>query len=429
MSVAGKPNQPLWDVSMRLVNKPSPWSYISTLYFAQGVPNTVINTVSPILYKNLGIGNAQITFWTSFLNLPWVLKMFWAPIIDTVSTKRTWILTMQLAMFACMALIALSLGLPSFFFISLSLLAIAAFISATCDIATDGYYMLALSEREQAFFVGFRSLFFRIAMLFGSGFLVFLAGRLEKYLANIQLAWTCIFGFTAVLFVLLFVYHKLVLPKPEAGIQKITTSNDPAFWQVIRTYFHKPKIAAILAFILTYRLGEAMLVKLASLFLLDPIAKGGLGLSTETVGLVYGTFGVISLICGGILGGLLISRYGLRKCLFPMALALNFPNIFYVYMAYAKPGLTLVYPLVSLEQFGYGLGFTAFTVYLLQICDGEYKTSHYAISTGLMALGLMLPGAISGQIQTAIGYTQFFIVVCLFTIPGMIAIFFLPMKE
>jgi MFS transporter, PAT family, beta-lactamase induction signal transducer AmpG len=391
-----------------------PWKYIPTLYFAQGIPNTIINTVSVILYKRLSISNEQITFWTSFLNLPWVLKMLWAPFIDTNSTKRTWMLAMQFTMFACLALVALSLQLPNFF--------------ATYDIATDGFYMLVLSTEQQAFFVGFRSLFFRLAMLFGSGFLVFLAGRLEIYLNNIKLAWTITIGFSSILFIILFLYHRLILPTPNTDTNKSTT-NEVSFWLVIKSYFQQEKITAVLAFILLYRLGEAMLVKLASLFLLDPIEKGGLGLSTDTVGLVYGTFGVLSLIAGGILGGLIISKYGLKRCLFPMALALNLPNIFYVYMAAVKPPLLLVYPLVSLEQFGYGLGFTGFTVYLLYLCKGEYKTSHYAISTGLMALGLMLPGAVSGTIQKSVGYTSFFILVCLLTIPGMISIFFIPVEE
>lgn len=410
-------------------HKTKPWTYIPTLYFAQGIPNTIVNTVSVILYKRLAISNEQITFWTSFLNLPWVLKMLWAPFIDTNSTKRTWMLAMQFTMFACLALVALSLQLPNFFFVSLVLFAIASFISATYDIATDGFYMLVLSAEQQAFFVGFRSLFFRLAMLFGSGFLVFLAGRLEIYLNNIRLAWTITIGFSSILFIVLFIYHRLILPTPDADGANKSTTNETPFWLVIKSYFHQEKITAVLAFILLYRLGEAMLVKLASLFLLDPIEKGGLGLSTDTVGLVYGTFGVISLIAGGILGGLIISKYGLKKCLFPMALALNLPNVFYVYMAAAKPSLLLVYPLVSLEQFGYGLGFTGFTVYLLYLCKGEYKTSHYAISTGLMALGLMLPGAVSGTIQQSIGYTSFFILVCLLTIPGMISIFFIPVEE
>ncbi|BAY32581.1 major facilitator transporter [Nostoc carneum NIES-2107] len=409
---------------------PSPWTYIPTLYFAEGVPNVIISSVSVIFYKKLGIDNDQITAWTSFLYLPWVIKMFWGPVVDIYATKRTWILVTQFAMFCCLSLVALSLQLPNFFFISLAALTVGAFISATYDIATDGFYMLALNPEQQAFFVGIRSLFYRIAVLFGSGLLVVLAGRLETTL-NIPLSWTISIGFSAVIFAILFIFHRFILPLPESDIPRQTQAQNEKipFVDIIQTYFRQEKIGAILAFILLYRLGEAMLLKVASLFLLDKLDKGGLAVSTEQFGLIYGTFGVLSLIIGGILGGLIISRYGLKKCLLPMALALNLPDLFYVYLAYAKPSLTLVYPLVSLEQFGYGLGFTAFSVYLMYICQGEYKTSHYAISTGLMALGLMLPGAISGTIQQAVGYPLFFVLVCLLTIPGMLTIFFIPLQE
>ncbi|MBD2388832.1 MFS transporter [Cylindrospermum sp. FACHB-282] len=409
----------------------SPWTYIPTLYFAEGVPNVIISTVAVIFYKKLGIDNEQITAWTSFLYLPWVIKKFWGPLVDIYSTKRTWILITQFAMFCCLTLVALSLQLQNFFFLSLTALTVGAFISATYDIATDGFYMLALNPAQQAFFVGIRSLFYRLAVLFGSGFLVVLAGRLEKSLNNIPLSWTISIGFSAAIFAILFIFHRLILPLPESdtpSISEIKPEKIP-FWEVISTYFQQEKIGAILAFILFYRLGEAMLLKIASLFLVEKIENGGLGLSTEEFGWVYGTFGVLSLIIGGILGGALIAKYGLKKCLFPMALALNLPDIFYVYIAYAKPSLALIYPLVSLEQFGYGLGFTAFSVYLMYTAQGKYKTSHYAISTGLMALGLMLPGAISGAIQKAIGYPLFFVLVCLLTIPGMITLFFIPLKE
>jgi MFS transporter, PAT family, beta-lactamase induction signal transducer AmpG len=409
----------------------SPWTFIPTLYFASGIPYIIINNVSVIFYKKLEIDNTQIALWTSFLNLPWVLKMFWGPIVDINSTKKTWILTTQFAMFCCLGLIALSLQLPNFFFISLAALAVGAFISATYDIATDGFYMLALNKEQQAFFVGIRSLAYRVAMFFGLGFLVVLAGKLEKNLQNIPLSWTIVIGFSAFILAIIFIFHRLTLPLPELDIQRKseTTTENISFIHVITSYFQQRKIGVILAFILLYRLGEAMLLKLANLFFLDKAEVGGLGLSTEDVGLAYGTFGLISLICGGILGGLLISRYGLKKCLLPMALALNLPDIFYVYMAYTKPPLALVYPLVSLEQFGYGLGFTAFSVYLMYICRGEYKTSHFAISTGIMALGLMLPGAISGYIQQQVGYLLSFIMVCLLTIPGMTSLFFIPLNE
>lgn len=414
---------------MRNHPQSSPWEYIPTLYFTSGVPYVIINTVSVIFYKKLGIPNTQIALWTSFLYLPWVIKMFWGPIVDTYSTKRKWIISTQLAMCCCLGIVAFCLQLPNFFFISLAALTLGAFISATYDIATDGFYLLALTPEQQAFFSGIRSLFYRLAVIFGSGLLVVLAGFLEGYLDNIPLSWTLTIGFSAVTLAILLIFHRLILPLPKADHpKKSEISNNIPFMEIITSYFQQTKIFAILAFILLYRFGEAMLVKMASLFLLDKVDAGGLGLNTSEVGLVYGTFGVVSLICGGILGGLVIARYGLKKCIWPMALAMNLPNLFYVYMAYTKPSLTLVYPLVSLEQFGYGFGFTAFSVYLMYISQGEYKTSHFAISTGIMALGMMLPGIVSGYLQTLLGYPLFFVVVCLLTIPGMITLFFIPLK-
>ncbi|MFQ4141932.1 MFS transporter [Chlorogloeopsis sp. ULAP02] len=408
----------------------SPWTFIPTLYFASGIPYVIINTVSVIFYKRMGVDNAQITLWTSFLYLPWVIKMFWGPVVDIYSTKRTWIITSQIAMFLCLVLVAFSLQLPNFFFISLVVLTLGAFISATYDIATDGFYLLALKPEQQAFFVGIRSLFYRLAIIFCSGILVFLAGKLEIYFKNIPLAWTLIIGFSSAILLIIFIFHRLILPFPdEDATHQYTAREKIPFLQIITSYFTQEKIVSILAFILLYRFGEAMLVKIASLFLLDKLEVGGLGLSTSDLGLVYGTSGVVSLILGGILGGIVISKYGLKKCIWPMALAMNLPNIFYVYMAYTQPSLTLISPLVSLEQFGYGFGFTAFSVYLMYISQGEYKTSHFAISTGIMALGMMLPGLISGYLQQAVGYPIFFILVCLFTIPGMISMLFIPLKE
>lgn len=420
----------------------SPWFYVPSLYFVQGVPYMIINVVSTILYKRLGVDNAQITLWTSFLYLPWVIKMFWGPFVDTYSTKRRWLLTTQFLMCGCLALVALSLQLPNFFFISLAAFAVGAFISATYDIATDGFYMLALNPGQQAFFVGIRTFSYRLAMIFCTGFLVILAGRLETTTGNNPLSWSIAIGISAIVFAILFVFHALILPNPESNSQKLNTQKsnsqnnldnrtvrNVSWVDVFRSYFQQYKVYIILLFILLYRFGEAMLLKLASVFLLDETAKGGLGIPTEEIGYIYGTFGLLSLICGGIVGGILISKFGLKKALFPMALALNLPNLFYVYMALAKPPIQFVYPLVSIEQFGYGIGTTAFMVYLMYICKGEYKTSHYAISTGLMALGMMIPGAISGTIQQSVGYPLFFGIVFLVTIPGMLTIFFLPLNE
>lgn len=254
---------------------------------------------------------------------------------------------------------------------------------------------------------------------------------MEENIGNIPLSWSFALAISAVIFALLFVYHRFILPFPDSDSQdrKLEKTEQIPFVDIINSYFQQPKILVIVAFILFYRFGEAMLLKLASPFLLDTTTEGGLGLSTADVGLVYGTVGTISLIIGGIVGGAIVAKYGLKKTIFPLALALNLPDLFYVYMAYYQPPIQFVYPLVSLEQFGYGLGFTSFMIYLMYVSKGEYKTSHYAISTGIMALGMMVPGMVSGKLQSLVSYPMFFVIVCLLTIPGMITIFFLPLEE
>ncbi len=406
----------------------TPWAFIPSLYFAEGLPYVLINTVSVILYKRMGVDNASIAFWTSWLYLPWVIKMFWGPVVDIYSTKRVWILSTQAAMSLCLFGIAFSLRSESFFFLSLAAFSAGAFISATYDIATDGFYMLALSEKEQAFFVGIRSACYRLAMIFGSGLLVYLAGLLETASGDIARSWSLVMAASGLLLGAALVYHKFMLPVPAIDSVRAHRNNadSVSFAEVIRAYFSQDKIGIILAFILFYRLGEAMLLKLVSPFFLDVPAAGGLGLSTQDVGLVYGTVGVLCLVLGGVLGGWLISRFGFKRCVWPMVITMHLPDLFFVYMAYAQPALWLVYPLVAMEQFGYGLGFTVFTVYLMYATQGKYKTSHYAISTGIMALGMMLPGFVSGWIQEAVGYKAFFILVCFLTIPGILTIPFIP---
>jgi MFS transporter, PAT family, beta-lactamase induction signal transducer AmpG len=408
----------------------SPWIFVSTLYFAEGIPYIIVNSVSVVLYKKLGVDNAQIALWTSLLYLPWVIKIIWAPLIDIYLTKRNWILYTQCAMVLCLGCLAFSLQLPNFFGVSLLVLAIAAFVSASQDIATDGFYMLALEQGAQAFFVGIRSTFYRIAMIFGSGLLVFLAGQVEISSHNIPLSWAIAFGLSALVFAVLATFHWLFLPFPSHDLERSTELSVPKFYgEVIATYFQQEKIWAILSFIFLYRIGEAMLVKLAPPFLLDAPALGGLGLSTSQVGIAYGTLGALALTLGGILGGWLVSRYGIQRSLVPMAIALNFPHLFYVYLAYVQPSVHWVYPLVAIEQFGYGLGTAAYSVYFMYIANESYKTSHFAISTGIMALGMMLPGLISGYIQQALGYQLFFVIVFLLTIPGMLTLLFIPLPD
>ncbi len=405
-----------------------PWIYIPTLYFAEGLPYIIVNSVSVIMYKKMGISN-QLIGMTSILYLPWVIKMFWGPAIDIYSTKRNWIIFMQLGMGIAFVALSMAVQFSSFFLPTLGGFIIVAFLSATHDIAADGFYMLALDQNQQALFVGVRATFYRLAMIFGSGLLVVLAGKIEKATLNIPNSWTVVLAVAASVFLGVFLFHRFYLPFPVNDFSRKGEAQRAPFVEIFRSYFSQEKIGAIVVFILIYRLGEAVLSKMAAPFLLDQPGVGGLGLDTDVVGTVYGTVGILSLTVGGLFGGWLISRYGLRRCIWPMALMLKAPDLVYVYMAMAKPALIQVYSLVALEQFGYGFGFTAFMVFLMLIADEKYKTSHFAISTGIMALGMMLPGMVSGFLQNALGYENFFILVICLTLPGLLVLFFIPLDE
>ncbi len=413
-------------------NSRSPWLWIPTLYFSEGMPYIVVMTLSVILYKRLDVSNTDIAFYTSWLYLPWVIKPFWSPLVDLLKNKRWWIVSMQLLIGAGLAGVALTLPTSFFFKGTLAFFWLLAFSSATHDIAADGFYMLGLTENQQAFFVGIRSTFYRIAMITGQGLLVMLAGFLESsdWLGNpenggnIRMAWTLTFVLSTGLFIAFAIYHKFVLPHPVSDSEREQTSFRSVlsgFKKTILTFFVKKDIWRILGFLLLYRLGESQLVKMASPFLLDPHDAGGLGLTTSQVGLVYGTIGIIALTVGGILGGWAASRNGLKYWLWIMVLAMNLPNLVYVYMAWARPeSFFLICSSVAIEQFGYGFGFTAYMLYMLYISDGEHKTAHFAFSTGIMALGMMLPGMASGWLEELMGYQYFFLWVMLCTIPGFI---------
>lgn len=565
----------------------NPWSWIPSLYFAEGLPYVIVITVSVIMYKRLGISNAEIALYTSWLYLPWVIKPLWSPVVDLLRTKRFWITTMQLIIGAGMAGVAFTIPIPDFFQFTLAFFWLLAFSSATHDIAADGFYMLALSESQQSFFVGIRSTFYRIAMIAGQGLLVILAGFLEttlsigpaefkviskpgaqlentiqldssaikpvegkiKLVANppvvyigtesvskesadfllnfgnkfnimngfkqnlmppadtssgdetagnvailklhlsnkpdygdeyfielnqtdgsaginiiegrslkftsenwnkpayvvfqidpsiksevqatflahsekIPLAWVFTFGVVAILFIITSLYHRVILPKPAQDISVLRSHRSNSLNEFFRTFirfFEKERIVVILGFLLFYRFGESQLVKMASPFMLDPRDTGGLGLTTSEVGFVYGTVGIVALILGGILGGIVISKGGLKKWLWWMLAAINLPNAVYVYLSFMQPeSFLIINSCVALEQFGYGFGFTAYLMYMIYISDGDYKTSHYAIATGFMALGMMVPGMFSGMIQESIGYKYFFIWVLVATIPSFL---------
>lgn len=388
------------------------------------------------MFNNMGMSKGDMAMYTSLLYLPWVIKPLWSPFVDIIKTKRWWIMAMQIIMSVAFAVVAFSLPHPSaetiaaggtsvsLFTLTLVMFWITAFASATHDIAADGFYMLALPPKDQSLFVGIRSTFYRLSSIFGQGVLVVIAGLLEKNLGDVPKAWTVTLLVCAVIFSLITIWHTFFLPKPQADSTR-AGGNDAKeimkeFARTFVTFFQKKHVWLALAFMLLYRLPEAFLVKMMNPFLLDPVAKGGLGLSTETVGVVYGTVGVAALTVGGILGGIAASRWGLKKSLWPMALALTLPCLSFVFLAVFQPqNLLLVSSCVALDQFGYGFGFTAYMLYLIYYSDGEFKTAHYSLCTAFMAMSMMLPGMVAGYVQESIGYTSFFIFVmacCLVTV-------------
>ncbi|HZJ79198.1 MAG TPA: MFS transporter [Dysgonamonadaceae bacterium] len=421
-------------MSKQKAHKPkSPWTWIPTLYFGQGLPYIVVMSVAVIMYKRFGLSNTDIALYTSWLYLPWVIKPFWSPFVDILKTKRWWIVTMQLLIGAGLAGVAFTIPTPFYFQATIGFFWLLAFSSATHDIAADGFYMLALDDSQQSFFVGIRSTFYRIAMITGQGILIVLAGFLENRTDNLPLAWSITFFILAGLFVVLFAYHNFILPHPKTDYGKAAHSaSDIAkeFGQTFSSFFSKKGIGLAIAFMLLYRLAEAMLVKLASPFLLDIREVGGMGLSTQEVGVVYGTVGVICLTLGGILGGVVASQKGLKYWLWPMALSITLPNAAYLLLSYFQPENFLwINAAVGIEQFGYGFGFTAYMLYMIYFSQGEHKTAHYSICTGFMALGMMIPGMVSGWLQELIGYNHFFIFIMIATIPTLLLVPFLKIDS
>ena len=399
----------------------SPWRWIPTLYFGQGLPYVVVMTLSVVMYKNLGLDNTAIALYTSWLYLPWVIKPLWSPLVDLLGTRRGWVVGLQFLVGAALAGVALTLPLQGFFQMSLAVFWLMAFASATHDIAADGFYMMALKQHQQAAFVGIRSLFYRVSMIAGQGGLVYLAGHLAETTGQVVLAWQVVLGLLGLTFLLLFAWHRAVLPRPaEDRPAAPGAALWPAFVETFTSFFRRRDIALVLAFLLLFRLGEAQLVKLLAPFLLDARAQGGLGISTAQLGIAYGTFGVAALTLGGLLGGLTISRFGLKRCLWPMVAAIHTPNLLYVALALWQPdSLALVTAAVAAEQLGYGYGFAAYLMFMIHVADGEHKTAHYALCTGFMALGMMLPGMASGWLQQQMGYTTFFVWVCVATLPSV----------
>lgn len=404
------------------IKKTSPWAWVPTLYFAEGLPYVAVMTLSLVMYKRMGISNTEIALYTSWLNLPWVIKPLWSPFIDLLKTKRWWIVTMQMLLGAGLAGIAFTIPTDHFFQITLAVFWLIAFSSATHDIAADGFYMLGLNSHQQALFVGIRSTFYRFATIAGQGVLIMLAGFLEKSSGKIDYAWSVTFFILAGVILALWLYHSFLLPRPSDDCparSDIHTRNIlHGFAETVASFFRKKQVSVAILFMLLYRLPEAQLAKMSIPFLLDPAEKGGLGMTTAQIGLSQGTIGIIGLTLGGILGGIAVARHGLRRWLWPMVWAISLPDIVYVYMSYALPSnLWLINSCIFVEQFGYGFGFTAYMLYLIYFSqEGKHKTAHYAICTAFMALGMMLPGMIAGWMQETLGYQLFFIWIMICTL-------------
>ncbi|MWB95467.1 MFS transporter [Flavobacterium sp. GA093] len=495
---------------MKTDNKP--WFWIPLLNFASGFPYIIITSVSVLMYKKLGINNEDIGVWTSLLTLPWVFKPLWSPFIDLHGTKRKWFLGMQMFISIAFFIVGLILPLNYFFYLSLSIFCMAAFASASNDVATDGFYLLALKKEEQSLFLGIRNTCYRLAMITGSGLIVLLAGNLEHQYGDNNKAWSYTMIVVGLIMSIITAYNFFSTPKIEENTIETKTADDKKnFVTVFVSFFKKKQIGLILVFILVFRLGESQLLKMLTPFLVDPIKyelvesvankneenalklfstkvksgdqltaselqllysslpiqsvgrdskkplkeiiekneveynkankpridfinhlvehkgssteieQNGMGLETEDVGLIYGTFGLIALLAGGILGGIAISKQGLTKWFLPMILAMHLPILGFVLLAHFHPAsIYYIYAVVILEQFGYGFGFASFMMFLIYVAEGESKTSHYSIATGFMALGMMLPGMLSGYIQQYLGYGNFFIWVFIATIPGII---------
>ena len=402
------------------MKKSNPWAWVPTLYFAEALPYVAVMTISLIMYKRLGLSNADITLYTSWLYLPWVIKPLWSPFVDLLRTKRWWIVAMQLLIGASLGGVAFTIPGPFWLQGSLAFFWLMAFSSATHDIAADGFYMLGLDQHQQAYFVGIRSTFYRIATIAGQGLLVMLAGNLEVITRNIHYSWSLIFYLMAGLFIAFWLWHQYILPRPEdTGGSEAETAQLVSrssllkdFWSTFVTFFQKPQAWVGICFMLFYRMPEGLLAKVSALFLIDAAHKGGLGLSPAEYGLVQGTVGMIGLTLGGIIGGIVASRDGLKHWLWPMVCAITLPDLVYVYLSYALPSsLLIVNVCVFIEQFGYGFGFSAYMLYLIYYSQGEHKTAHYALCTAFMALSMMLPGLFAGALQESVGYRAFFLIV------------------
>ena len=400
------------------MKKRNPWAWIPTLYFAEGLPNIIVTGLSVVMYMQMGLSDAEVGLYTGWLALPWVIKPLWSPFIDLLKTKRWWVLTMQALIGASLAGIAFSIPTAFWFQATMCLFFLIAFCSATHDISADGFYMIELDDHNQAKYVGLRNTFYRLAIIFVNGMLVSLAGILQVvFRGQIRFTWALIFYGLAGLFIGLWLYHSRFTPRPKEDVhtKRTLTEVTSELKKMFITFFQKfdrRGTLIVMLFLLFYRFPEALLNTMTKTFMLRHNNAGGLGLSPQEYGLANGTVGLIGLLLGGIIGGVLVSRDGMKRWLWPMVCAITLPDVVYIYLSYSlNSNLVVVSSCLFIEQFGYGLGFTVLTLYMLYYSQGKYKTSHYSICTGISYLGLMLPGMLSGYIKDMVGYRMFFIIV------------------
>ena len=414
---------------MKSLKSINPWLCVPTLYFLEGIPYFLVNNISMVMFNQMGVPNGEMSFFTTLLYFPWALKFLWAPFVDLIKTKRWWFLTMQFLMLGLAVLTIFSIPQPDAATIAamgtevtlftgvLIAFIIMAFASATHDIAADGFYMLALTSGVQAEMIGWRSVFYRLSNVFCNSALIAIPGIIYDWTinqgeANMPLAWKVTMCITAVIFLLMAIWHVFATPRPDTDKPNAETSVSDiisGFGKAFATYFTKPALWVAIAFMLLYRLPEGFLMKMIYPFLLGARETGGLAMTMQELGVVYGAIGVIFLLLGGILGGYYISKVGLKKAFWWMALAMTLPCLSFVYLSVFLPdNMVNIAVAIAIEQFGYGFGFTAYMMYMMYFSDGEFKTSHYAICTSFMALSMILPGLVAGYIQEAIGYENFF---------------------
>lgn len=420
----------------------NPISWVPTVYFAMGLPFVVLNMVSVLMFKGLGIGDAQIALWTSLIMLPWTLKFLWSPFLEMFRTKKFFVVLTQMVTGAGFALVAFALQLPAFFAVCIALLAMIAFSGATHDVATDGVYMSELNKQDQAKYIGWQGAFYNIAKIVASGGLVWLAGWLLKSFGGVGEvteavrheatvhAWMVVMLILAAVMILLSLYHIRMLPTGGKSASGTTTVRETfhQLVEVIRDFFLKKHIWYYITFIILYRLAEGFVMKIVPLFLKAERSVGGLGLNEQQIGVYYGTYGAAAFVLGSLLAGYYISHKGLQKTLFSLCCIFNLPFVAYTLLAIYQPesGM-LIGSAIVLEYFGYGFGFVGLSLFMMQqIAPGKHQMAHYAFASGIMNLGVMLPGSISGYVSDWLGYEHFFIFILFATIPAFLITYFVP---